>query len=97
MVNLDTRVHNGAMSEDHGWFSYTGSDRSHLAAEQRQVAEARMDQRGQLLGVVQVRVFQNRCEPFVTFPQDAILGVETDQSVIEKMVARARSELANWR
>ncbi len=53
--------------------------------------------RGQLLGVVQVRVFENECEPFVTFPQDAVLGVDTDQSVIAEMVASARTELVDWR
>jgi hypothetical protein len=85
------------MTEGHGWFSYSGNDRSHLTAEQRQKVEERIDRRGQLLGVVEVRVFENGCEPFVTFPHGALLGVESDQSVIEEMVARARSELADWR
>jgi len=97
MVTCNTEVHNGAITEGHGWFSYTGSGRSHLTAEQRQTVEKRIDRRGQLLGVVQVRVFENGCEPFVTFPQGSLLGVETDQSMIEEMVTRARSVLANWR
>ncbi len=86
------------MARDDGWFSYTGSgDNSHLTDEQRLIIEERIRSRGQLLGVVQVRVYENRCEPFVTFPQGAVLGVETDQSVLAGMVARARTELIHWR
>jgi hypothetical protein len=98
MVIFATTVHNEAMAPDHGWISNTGSgDNSHLTDEQRQMIEERIRLRGQLLGVVQVRVFENGCEPYVTFPQGAVLGVETDQSVIAQMVARARSELVDWR
>jgi hypothetical protein len=60
--------HNEAMTQDHGWFGSTGDiDNSSLADEQRQLVEERVRSRGQLLGVVQVRVFENACEPFVTF------------------------------
>lgn len=46
--------------QDHGWFSYTGSgDNSHLTDEQRQIVEERIRSRGQLLGVVLVKVFEN--------------------------------------
>jgi hypothetical protein len=86
------------MTQEHGWTSYTGSgDDSHLTEEHRQMVEERVRLRGQLLGVVQVRVFENGCEPFVTFPQGAVLGVETDQSAIAEMVARARTGLVDWR
>ena len=87
------------MAQDHGWFSYIGiGDNSDLTDEQRQIVEERIRSRGQLLGVVQVRVFENGCEPFVTFPQSAALGVEgTDQSAIAEMVARARTRLGDWR
>ena len=47
--------------------------------------------------MVQVRVYENGCEPFVTFPQGAVLGVETDQSEIADMVARACNRLLDWR
>jgi hypothetical protein len=98
IVNFSTTVHNEAMAQDRGWFSYTGAgDTSQLTDEQRQVVEDRIRDRGQLLGVVQVRVYENKCEPCVTFPQDAVLGVETDQSVIAEMVARARTRLVDWR
>lgn len=86
------------MAEDDGWFSYVGTgDNSDLTHEQRQIVEERVRSRGQLLGEVRVRVYENGCEPFVTFPQGAALGVETDQSVIADMVARARSRLLDWR
>jgi hypothetical protein len=98
VVTFGTTVQDDAMTQQHGWISYTGSgDNSHLTEEHRQMVEERVRQRGQLLGVVQVRVFENGCEPFVTFPQGAVLGVETDQSVIAEMVARARTELVDWR
>jgi hypothetical protein len=89
------------MPRDHGWVSYVGGgDNSHLSEEQRQLIEERIRQRresrGDLLGVVQVRVYEHGCEPQVTFPHEALLGVETDASVISAMVARAREELAEW-
>jgi hypothetical protein len=92
-------VHNEGMAKhDGGWFSYTGtSDTSDLSHEQRQIVEKRIRDRGHLLGVVQVRVYENACEPYVTFPQDAALGVATDQSEIAEMVARARAQLLDWR
>ena len=62
-----------------------------------QVVEERVRRRGPLLGVVQVRVYENGCEPFVTFPQDAVLGVEADQSEVAAVVARARTRLLDWR
>ncbi len=97
IVNLGTIVHNEAMAQHDGWFSYTGGDTSHLTDEQRQVVKDRIRDRGNLLGVVQVRVYENGCEPYVTFSQDAVLGVETDQSEIAEMVARARAQLVDWR
>jgi hypothetical protein len=98
MVSFGTTDHNETMTREHGWISYTGSDNtSHLTDDQRHRVEERVRQRGQLLGVVQVKVFENGCEPFVTFPQGAVLGVETDQSVIAEMFARARTELVDWR
>jgi hypothetical protein len=85
------------MAQQDGWFSYTRGDNSHLTDEQRQIIERRVRDRGSLLGLVQVRVYENGCEPYVTFPQEAVLGAETDQSEIAEMVARARAQLADWR
>jgi hypothetical protein len=89
-------------TNDHGWISYVGgSDNSHLTQEQRDFVEERIRQRnesrGGLLGVVEVRVYENACEPQVTFPQGALLGVDSGAPAISKMVARARAELGNWR
>ena len=84
------------MEQHEGWFSSTGGNNSHLTDEQRQIVEDRIRNRGDLLGVVQVRVYENGCD-YVTFPQDAVLGVETDQSEIAAMVARARAQLVDWR
>jgi hypothetical protein len=85
------------MADDSSWVSYAGGDKSHLTAEQREMVEERVRQRGELLGVVQVRVFENTCEPYVTFPDGSILSVATDQAAVAQMVARARNELENWR
>ena len=95
IVNFKTTVHNEGMAQS--WISYGSGHNSHLTDEQRQMSEERIRLRGQLLGVVQVRVYENGCEPGVAFPQGAALGVETDQSVIAEMVARARTELTDWR
>jgi hypothetical protein len=85
----------------HGWISYVGGgDNAHLTDSQRQMAEdanrARQDERGSLLGVVEVSVYEHGCLPQVSFPQRSLLGVESDASVISEIVARASAELANW-
>jgi hypothetical protein len=89
-------------TNEHGWISYVGgSDNSHLTDEQRQMVEERIrerqEQRGGLLGVVEVSVYEHGCHQQVNFPHGSLLGVETDASVISEMVARASAELANWR
>jgi hypothetical protein len=89
-------------TNENGWISYVGgSDNSHLTDEQRQIVEEsireRQEQRGGLLGVVEVSVYEHGCHQQVNFPQGSLLGVETDASVISEIVARASAELANWR
>ena len=102
-VRLPIRVHNGFVAtNEHGWISYVGgSDNSHLTDEQRQMVEERIrerqEQRGGLLGVVEVTVYEHGCHQQVNFPLGSLLGVETDASVISEIVARASAELANWR
>lgn len=49
------------------------------------------------MAIVEVRVYENDEEPQVGFPPDALLGVETDSSIISEVVARAREQLAHWR
>jgi hypothetical protein len=41
--------------------------------------------------MVQVRVFEHGEEPQVTFPPDALLGPETDHSVISEVAQRGLS------
>jgi hypothetical protein len=90
------------MAQEHGWISYAGGgDNSHLTEEQRQWVEESMrlrrESRGGLLGVVEVRVYENGCAPQVTFPQGALLGIDAGAPAIREMVARARTELVDWR
>jgi hypothetical protein len=58
--------------------------------------EERQRERGALVAVVEVRVYENAAEPGVGFPQDALLGADTDSAVISEVVARAREQLAHW-
>ena len=97
MVIRRAIIQNRVMAQNEGWFSFTGGDTSHLTDEQRRIVEDRIGDRGDLLGVVQVRVYEHGCEPYVTFPPDAVLGAETDPSEIAEMVARARAQLVAWR
>jgi hypothetical protein len=46
---------------------------------------------------VEVRVFEHDEEPQVSFPPDALLGVETEPALVAAVVARAREQLARWR
>ncbi len=88
-----------AMNE-HGWISHGEGDNSHLTDEERRMVEERIrerqEQRGGLLGVVEVNVYEHGCDPQVSFPHGSLLGVEADASVIAEIVARASAELANW-
>jgi len=89
------------MTTERGWVSYTSGDNSHLSPEVRTEVERRImrrkEERGALLAIVQIRVYENDEEPQVSFPEDALLGVETDSSIISDVVARAREQLAHWR
>ncbi len=85
---------------DNGWISYGEGDNSHLTDSRRQMVEERIEernmQRGGLLGVVMVNVYEHDCQVQVNFPDESLLGVETESSVISNMVARASAELASW-
>jgi hypothetical protein len=101
IVGLPPRVHNESMApNEHGWMSYGEGDNSHLTDEQRQMVEEsireRREQRGGLLGVVVVNVYEHGCHQQLSFPEGSLLGVETGTSVISEMVTRASAELANW-
>jgi hypothetical protein len=89
------------MASEHGWVAYTSDDNSHLSPEVQVDVERRImrrrEERGVLLAIVEVRVYENDEEPQVSFPPDALLGVETDSSIISDVVTRAREQLAHWR
>jgi len=89
------------MTVEHGWVSYTSDDNSHLSPKVRAKVgrriKRRQEERGAILAIVEVRVYENDEEPQVSFPQDALLGVESESSIISDVVARAREQLAHWR
>jgi hypothetical protein len=98
MANNRSIVHTRRMAQRDGWFSVTGNgDTTHLTEEQRQIVEDRIRERGDLLGVVQVRVYENCCDPCVMFPDEAVLGVETDRSEIAGRLAIVPHPHLAWR
>jgi hypothetical protein len=100
---ITTRVlHNRGMAMEHGWVSYMGSgDNSHLPEETQRQVEQRMkeqrDRRGQLLAVVEVRVYENEARAQISCPHGARLRTDLDDTAVAQVVARARDELADWR
>jgi hypothetical protein len=89
------------MSSHRGWVSYGPSGKPELPDDERnrikEIVQERADARGELLAVVEVRVYEHDEMPYVTFPPDATLGVETDASAISDVVSRARDKLTAWR
>jgi hypothetical protein len=87
-------------TNEHGWIGYGEGDNSHLTGEQREIVEERIrdrhEQRGGLLGVIEVSVYEHGCHQQVSFPNGSLLEAETNASVISEIVARASAELANW-
>jgi len=82
------------MTAEHGWVSYTSGENSHLSPEVRAEVERRIkrrrEERGALLAIVEVRVYENDEEPQVSFPREAVLGVETDSSITLRSESVAR-------
>lgn len=94
------------MSTGTGWVSYASGPggQDHLPPEVRaEVARqeaARQERRGRLLCEVHVSVYEHddqTAEMYVSFPAGALLGLESDSSLIADAVARAREQLARWR
>lgn len=86
-----------SVSTEHGWVSSSPGDHSHQSDEVRQLRQGRQERRGDLLAVVAVHVYEHDEEPQVSFHPDAVLGIETDQSVVSEVVRRAREQLTHWR
>jgi hypothetical protein len=85
------------MATNHGWVSFTPETLATLPESVQQSVHERQAQRGDLLALVTVRVYEHDEEPYVTFPDDAQLGPESDSSVIADVVARAQESLTHWR
>jgi hypothetical protein len=90
------------MPSEPGWVGYAGGqDNAHLTVEQREAIEERMaarrTARGRLLARVEVEVFEHGAEAQVSFPEDAVLGPESDSALIAEAVSRSSAELASWR
>jgi hypothetical protein len=88
-------------AESDGWVSRSPGSGSEQTAGQRQVAERRRkaheEARGALLAIVEVRVYEHREEPQVSFPPGAALALDSDPAAVAAVVARARDELSRWR
>ena len=97
MSSLRLRRIMRSMSSDHGWVSSSLGDNSYQSDEVRQLIRDRRERKGELLAVVAVRVYEHDEDTSVSFPPDAVLGIETDQSVISEVVRRAREQLTQWR
>jgi len=89
------------MSPEHGWIAYTPGDNAHLSRDVRTEVEQRIQQhrreRGALLAIVEVRVYEHGAEPQLSFPPEARLGPDSEPDVLAGVVARARDRLAAWR
>jgi hypothetical protein len=89
MVSVEMTVRNGPMEPEHGWISYTAEDNSHLTEAQRHLVEERISQReesrGGLLGIVEVRVYENECEPQISFPRGALLGIDAGAPAMDEI------------
>lgn len=90
-----------------GWISYSDGPggKDHLPPDVRAEVErqeaARRQRQGGLLCEVQVRVYEHDVdegtEMQVSFPEGAILGLNSDRSEIAAAVTRAREALLRWR
>jgi hypothetical protein len=84
-----------------GWVSWTGDSWVDLGPETRERTRRRMidrhRDRGPLMAIVQVHVYEAGAEPQISFTGESTLGVETDRETLAGVVARARDALAGWR
>jgi len=94
------------METPSGWISYTNGPggKDHLTPEVRAEVERReaerSQRRGRLLCEVHVSVYEHATEDagmYVSFPDDALLSLESDSGQVAAAVARARERLGRWR
>ena len=85
------------------WIGYGPGpgDKDHLLPDVRAEVErreaARRERQGRLLREVHIQVFEHDAVPWVAFPADGSLSVESDPGEVAAAVARARDALAGWR
>ena len=66
-------------------------------AKVRKTMRERSEQRGRLLAVVEVRVFERDEHAQVSFTSDSALTPDADPATIAEVVTRARKKLTTWR
>jgi hypothetical protein len=81
-------------TESGGWVSFSPGSGSDQTDRRRAAHE---EAGGALLAIVEVRVYEHRAEPQVSFPPGAALGPDSEPADVAAVVARARDELARWR
>jgi hypothetical protein len=85
-----------------GWVGWGSEGPSReLSPEDREEFIRRRDQRiagwGELLAVVEVRVYEHGCHSQISFPSACKLGPDTDSERLAAVVQTAREDLADWR
>ena len=89
----------GTPRQRSGWFSYTScpGGKDHLPPDVRAEAERREAAWGRLLCEVHVQVYEHEAVPWVAFPGESALGVDSDPGEVAAAVARSREALTDWR
>ena len=93
--------HNKHMESPTGWVGFTPQSIDNLPPETqakvRKTMKERSEQRGRLLAVVEVRVFERDEHAQVSFTSDSALTPDADPATIADVVNRARKKLTTWR
>jgi hypothetical protein len=89
------------MESSTGWVGFTPQSIDNLPPETqgkvRKTMKERTKQRGRLLAVVEVRVFERDEHAQVSFTSDSALTPDADPANIAEVVNRARKKLTKWR
>jgi hypothetical protein len=89
------------MESPTGWVGFTPQSIDKLPPETqakvRKTMQERTAQRGRLLAVVEVRVFESDEHAKVSFTSNSALTPDADPATIAEVVNRAREKLTTWR
>jgi hypothetical protein len=80
------------MAANNGWVSTTPETLATLPESVQHSVHERQARRGDLLALVTVQIYEHDEEPYVTFPQGAQLGPESDSSAIADVVRPSSGE-----